>query len=75
MYECFEVSITDKVAHVQLKRPDDLNTMVPAFWSELPAIVRQIDAERSARAIVISSTGKHFCAGMDLSVFSGGPCL
>ena len=75
MYECFDVSIADKVAHIQLKRPDDLNTMTPAFWSELPAIVRQIDAERSARVIVISSTGKHFSAGMDLSVFSGGSAL
>ena len=75
MYECFDVSIADKVAHVQLKRPDDLNTMIPSFWSELPTIVRQIDAERSARAIVISSTGRHFCAGMDLSVFSGGSGL
>jgi len=71
VYECFDVSISDKVAHLQLKRPDELNTMTPAFWSELPRIVREIDASAAARAIVISSTGKHFCAGMDLSVFSG----
>lgn len=72
MYECFDVSISDQVAHLQLKRPDAYNTMVPAFWTELPQIVREIDAAGSARAIVISSTGKHFCAGMDLSVFTGG---
>jgi enoyl-CoA hydratase len=41
-----------------------------AFWNELPAIVRDIDDNARARCIVISSTGKHFCAGMDLSVFS-----
>jgi enoyl-CoA hydratase len=75
VYECFDVSISDKVAHLQLKRPDQLNTMTPAFWSELPAIVREIDAAASARAIVLSSTGKHFCAGMDLSVFTGGSGL
>ncbi len=72
MYECFDVSISEQVAHLQLKRPDAYNTMVPAFWTELPQIVREIDAAGSARAIVISSTGKHFCAGMDLSVFTGG---
>ncbi len=72
MHECFDVSITDHVAHVQLKRPDVYNTMVPSFWSELPEIVGGIDAAGSARAIVISSTGRHFSAGMDLSVFTGG---
>ncbi|HNB95358.1 MAG TPA: enoyl-CoA hydratase-related protein, partial [Microthrixaceae bacterium] len=72
MHECFDVSISDHVAHLQLSRPDAYNSMIPSFWSELPQIVGEIDAAGSARAIVISSTGKHFCAGMDLSVFSGG---
>jgi enoyl-CoA hydratase len=44
--------------------------MVPEFWRELPEIVREIDHEAKARVIVISSTGKHFSAGMDLSVFT-----
>ena len=72
VHECFDVSISDHVAHLQLSRPDAYNSMIPSFWSELPRIVGEIDAAGSARAIVISSTGKHFCAGMDLSVFSGG---
>jgi len=46
--------------------------MIPSFWTDLPKIVGELDAAGSARAIVISSTGKHFCAGMDLSVFAGG---
>jgi enoyl-CoA hydratase len=37
-----------------------------------PQIVEDIDAHAKARVIVISSTGKHFSAGMDLSVFTGG---
>jgi enoyl-CoA hydratase len=74
-YSCFDVEITDKVAHLRLNRPDELNTMVPAFWSELPQIVREIDDDGSARVIVLSSTGKHFSAGMDLSVFTGGAGL
>ena len=74
-YECFDVEIADQVAHLRLNRGDELNTMVPAFWRELPEIVNRIDAEGSARAIVISSTGKHFSAGMDLSVFTSGGAL
>ena len=75
MYECFEVTIANKVAHIQLQRPDAFNSMIASFWTELPQIVREIDASASARAIVISSTGKHFSAGMDLEVFSGGSSL
>ncbi|WGL16525.1 crotonase/enoyl-CoA hydratase family protein [Microbulbifer bruguierae] len=69
-YSCFNVSITDHIAHIQLSRPDQMNTMNKAFWNELPSLVEQIDRESLARVIVISSTGKHFSAGMDLSVFS-----
>lgn len=72
-YECFTVDIRDQVAHVTLSRPAALNSMVRAFWHELPEIVRRIDDSASARAIVLASSGKHFTAGMDLSVFASGP--
>jgi len=71
-YSCFDVSIDSKIAHIQLKRPEALNTMTRAFWNELPEIIHDIDDHAKARVIVISSTGKHFSAGMDLSVFTGG---
>jgi len=71
-WTCFDVSIEGGVAHIRLNRPDALNAMNRAFWNELPAIVRDIDENARARCIVISSTGKHFCAGMDLSVFTDG---
>jgi len=58
-----------------MKRGDALNTMTPAFWQELPDIVRGIDDEAKGRVIVISSTGKHFTAGMDFSVFSASDGL
>lgn len=71
-YRCFNVEIANQIAHIQLKRPSELNTMVPEFWTELPAIVKDIDDNATARVIVISSTGKHFSGGMDLAVFTGG---
>mgnify|MGYP003629578150 FL=1 len=71
-YEAFAVTIEDKVAHIKMNRPEAMNTMNKAFWNELPAIVRDIDMNARARCIVISSTGKHFSAGMDLAVFGSG---
>ena len=70
MYTCFDVAIENKVAHVRLNRPDALNTMIPQFWSELPQLVGDSSDRGDVRVIVISSTGKHFSAGMDLSVFT-----
>jgi enoyl-CoA hydratase len=70
--DCFDVTIESGVAHIQMKRPEAMNSMIRAFWRELPAIVHDIDDNAKARCIVISSTGKHFSAGMDLAVFTGG---
>ena len=67
---CFEVAIDQKVAHIVFSRPEKLNSMIPEFWNDLPAIIRDIDRNAKARAIILSSTGKHFTSGMDLSVFT-----
>ena len=48
------------VAHLQLTRADKLNTMTPQFFLLLRDAVRQLDESGETRALVISSTGKHF---------------
>jgi enoyl-CoA hydratase len=67
---CFSCSVQNNIAHISLNRPEQLNAMNPAFWQELPVLVDAIDASGDIRVLVISSTGKHFSAGMDLSVFA-----
>ncbi|OUV67240.1 MAG: enoyl-CoA hydratase [Gammaproteobacteria bacterium TMED133] len=68
-YPCFEVSIANQIAHIQLSRPEKRNCMSRSFWNDLPAIVKEIDHNAKARVIVISSTGPHFTAGLDLKDF------
>ena len=72
MSTCFDVRIENKIAHIVLNRPKAFNSMGREFWNELPELVGDIDDNARARVIVISSTGKHFTAGMDLSVFTDG---
>lgn len=69
-YQCFDVTITDQIAHIVLNRPDKRNSMIRAFWDELPRIVEDIDRNARARVIVISSTGPHFSSGLDTTMFS-----
>lgn len=69
-YECFEVEVDQKVAHVRMNRPQRSNSMIPAFWNELPQITEELSDSGSVRAMVLSGEGRHFCSGMDLEVFS-----
>lgn len=75
MNDFFTLSTTAGVAHLQLNRPERLNTMAPPFFPALRDAVRALHDAGVARALVISSTGKHFCAGMALDVFGGDDAL
>ncbi len=68
---CFSLTTEHHVAHLVLNRPEAMNTMHPQFWRELHDILTRLHAEGTARALVVSSTGKHFSAGMDLQTFGG----
>ena len=65
------VSFEQGVGTITLNQPEEYNRMPPAFWTELPAAVESLDSTGRTRVLIIASTGKHFTAGMDLSVFTG----
>jgi len=69
-YSTLQLEFKDKIAHLILNRPAALNSMNRAFWQELPAALHEVEQAEDVRVLVISSTGKHFSAGMDLEVFS-----
>jgi enoyl-CoA hydratase len=75
MNHYFELSTQDHVAHLQLNRPERMNTMDPGFFPAVRDAVRALHDDASARVLVISSTGKHFSAGMALDVFGSGDAL
>ena len=66
---CFELHIDKHIAHLVLNRPSELNTMHMVFWRELDSVLHALHANPQARVLVISSTGKHFSAGMSLDAF------
>lgn len=69
--KAFTVTIDENhVAEICLRRPEALNSMNADFWHELPEIIDALDRQGSARVIILCSSGKHFTAGMDLSVLS-----
>ena len=71
-YESFKLEIESNIANIILSRPEQLNSMSRKFWVELPEILEEVNRNSEIRVLIISSTGKHFCAGMDLSAFDNG---
>jgi enoyl-CoA hydratase len=67
----FSLTIENHVAHLVLNQPQAMNTMHPQFWRELDGVLTDLHRGSEARALVISSTGKHFSAGMALETFGG----
>ena len=66
---CFELHIENHIAHLVLNRPSELNTMHMVFWRELDGVLHNLHQSKEARVLVISSSGKHFSAGMSLDAF------
>ena len=71
-YKCFELKVDNNVANLVLSRPNELNTMTRDFLVELPEVLDEINRNSEIRVVILSSSGKHFCAGMDLNAFSNG---
>jgi 2-(1,2-epoxy-1,2-dihydrophenyl)acetyl-CoA isomerase len=61
----------DHVAVVELHRPPD-NFFDQQLIAELADAFEAIDAEAGARALVLCSEGKHFCAGANFRQKGGG---
>ena len=73
--EFFSLETQDGIAHLRLNRPERMNTMSPPFFPALRDAVRGLGDAGTTRALVISSSGKHFSAGMALDVFGSGDAL
>jgi enoyl-CoA hydratase len=67
---CFTLHVSEHIAHLVLNQPDTLNTLHPRFWRELDTVLAELHRRSDVRALVISSTGKHFSAGMALDTFA-----
>ncbi len=69
-YSSISLDFAGAIAHLQLIRPQSYNTFNRSFWREWPQALDEVERAEDVRVLVISSTGTHFCAGMDLEIFS-----
>lgn len=69
-YATFDFVVENHIARIIFNRPDKANAMVLPFWQEMVDVFAEIEDRPEIRAVVISSTGKHFTGGLDLSAFA-----
>lgn len=60
------------VARIRLDRPDKLNAMNGELISELASALAQSAKEEQVRVVLITGSGKDFCAGLDLVALDKG---
>jgi enoyl-CoA hydratase/carnithine racemase len=66
-YEEIIYEVSEQIATITLNRPDKLNSFTNRMLKEIIAAFDESDADDNVRAVIITGSGRAFCAGADLS--------
>lgn len=70
VYETLLFDVRDGVAYITINRPDALNALNNQMAHDLLDVMLTCDDEPAIRAVVLTGSGKAFCAGGDLKSFA-----
>ncbi|MBB5503396.1 enoyl-CoA hydratase/isomerase family protein [Paraburkholderia sp. MM5384-R2] len=65
-YTCIELRRENRVAWITLAKPDALNALSPDMLDEIAHALESVKGDGETRVLVITGTGRAFCAGADL---------
>jgi enoyl-CoA hydratase/carnithine racemase len=66
-FETLTWAVDDGVLTLTLNRPDQLNAFNLTMAAELEQAFRRVRTDDAVRAVIVTGSGRAFCAGMDLS--------
>lgn len=67
------LTVSERIAHLELTRPDSRNAMDPDFVRDFGAAVDRAAVEETVRTLLITARGPSFCVGGDLAYFTSRP--
>jgi len=65
-------AVEDQIATITLNRPDRMNTISGPMLDQLAQLLLKADADPGVRAVILTGTGRAFCAGLDLTSATQG---
>lgn len=65
-------AVADHVATLTLNRPERMNTISGPMLDTLAALLTRADQDPEVRCVVLTGTGRAFCAGLDLNAATSG---
>lgn len=72
-YETIRYEVTSAVARITLNRPEKMNSFTLQMLQELNGVLSAAAKDKGVRCLVITGTGKAFCAGQELESFRAIP--
>jgi enoyl-CoA hydratase/carnithine racemase len=66
-FETILYAVEDRIATITLNRPDRLNAFTSKMMAEMIAAFDLTDADDGVGAVIVTGSGRGFCAGADLS--------
>jgi len=72
MNDRVSLTVTDHIADVRLTRSDKMNALDPAMFAAIGETIDALAERTDVRCVVLSGTGKAFCAGLDMQSMAAG---
>lgn len=69
------LTVADHVATITLNRPEHMNTISAVMLDELGRMLLAVEQDPAIRVVVLTGTGRAFCAGLDLNRAAAGDSL
>lgn len=67
MYETIQFRLSDGIARLTLNRPQRLNSFTASMHAEVADALAQVTTQNGARVLLMTGSGRGFCAGQDLN--------
>jgi enoyl-CoA hydratase/carnithine racemase len=67
-FQTLQYAVADGIATITLHHPEKMNAFTARMRDELMAAFDATDADDAVRAVIVTGSGKAFCAGADLSL-------
>ena len=66
-YEHIKADVKDRILTLHLHRPEKMNAFTVTMMNEMIDVFTKVNGDDEVRAIIVTGSGRAFCAGADLS--------